>query len=152
MFNIETEMANYYLWFKSIHVVAIICWMAGMFYLPRLYVYHTKAHVGSELDKTLQIMEYRLLKFIMNPAMIFSYIFGIINASIYGFTALGVWFHIKMLAVIGLTIFHMLLAMWRKDFSVGQNKNKEKFYRLVNEVPPILMIIAVFMVIVKPFE
>lgn len=145
-------MANYYLWFKSLHVIAIICWMSALFYLPRLYVYHTRAAIGSELDKTLQIMEYRLLKIIMNPAMIASYIFGLINAQIYGFLALGVWFHIKISAVICLTLIHGLLARWRKDFANGQNKHSEKFYRIFNEVPVIFMIIAVVMVVVKPFE
>ncbi|RYE06162.1 MAG: protoporphyrinogen oxidase HemJ [Rickettsiaceae bacterium] len=145
-------MADYYLWFKALHIISIICWMAGIFYLPRLYVYHTRAQCGSELDITFQTMEYKLLKFVMNPAMISSYVFGIINASIYGFSALGVWFHVKMLAVIGLTIFHMLLAKWRKDFVVGNNKHGEKFYRIANEVPTILMVMAVFMVVIKPFD
>jgi putative membrane protein len=145
-------MANYYLWFKAFHIIAIIAWMAGILYLPRLYAYHTRAAVGSEMDLTFQTMERRLLKIIMNPAMIASYILGLINAHIYGFIALGVWFHIKMIAVLGLTILHALLARWRKDFENGQNKHSEKFYRIVNEVPTIFMIIAVIMVVVKPFE
>lgn len=145
-------MANYYLWFKSLHLIAVISWMASIFYLPRLYVYHTKVPIGSEMDKTFQIMEYRLLKIIMTPSMIATYIFGFIVAQIYGFAALGTWFHIKILAVLGLTIVHGLLAKWRKDFAMGQNKHSEKFYRLFNEVPVILMVIAVIMVISKPFE
>jgi len=88
----------------------------------------------------------------MTPSMISTYFFGILIAYIHGFVALGVWFHIKMTAVIGLTIFHGLLAKWRKDFINGNNNHSEKFYRLMNEIPPILMIIAVIMVIVKPFE
>jgi len=126
--------------------------MAAMFYMPRLFVYHTRAEVGSEMDKTFQQMEYKLLKIIMTPSMILTYFFGILIAYIYGFVALGVWFHIKMTAVLGLTIFHGILAKWRKDFINGTNKHSEKFYRLINEIPPILMIIAVVMVIVKPFE
>jgi putative membrane protein len=126
--------------------------MAALFYMPRLFVYHTKAKIGSELDKTLQIMEYRLLRIIMNPAMIATYIFGLTNAYIYGLGALGIWFHIKMLAVIILTIIHGLLAKWRKDFVSGKNLHSEKFYRIFNEVPVIAMIVAVIMVIVKPFE
>lgn len=145
-------MANYYVWFKALHVISIICWMAALFYLPRLYMYHTTAEKGSELDRTLQIMEYRLLKIIMNPAMIASYIFGFINAYIYGFVALGIWFHIKLTAVFGLTIIHGLLAKWRKDFAIGNNKHSKNFYRLFNEIPPILMVIIVIMVVVKPFE
>jgi putative membrane protein len=126
--------------------------MAAIFYLPRLYVYHVKAQIGSEFDKKLQVMEYRLLKIIMNPAMIMSYIFGFINAYIYGFQALGIWFHIKLTAVLILTILHAYLAKCRKDFAHGQNKHSEKFYRILNEIPPLLMIVAVVMVIVKPFE
>ena len=126
--------------------------MAAMYYMPRLFVYHTRAEVGSEMDKTFQQMEYKLLKIIMTPSMILTYFFGILIAYIYGFVALGVWFHIKMTAVLGLTIFHGILAKWRKDFINGTNKHSEKFYRLINEIPPILMIIAVVMVIVKPFE
>ena len=145
-------MANYYLWFKAFHIITITAWMAGILYLPRLYAYHTRAVVGSEMDFTFQIMERRLLRIIMNPAMIASYIFGLINAYIYGFIALGAWFHIKMIAVLGLTILHALLARWRKDFENGQNKHSERFYRIVNEIPAIFMIIAVIMVVVKPFE
>jgi len=140
------------MWYKAIHVISVISWMAAMFYMPRLFVYHTRAKIGSEMDKTFQQMEHKLLKIIMTPSMISTYFFGILIAYIYGFVALGVWFHIKMTAVLGLTIFHGLLAKWRKDFINGNNNHSEKFYRLMNEIPPILMIIAVIMVIVKPFE
>lgn len=145
-------MASYYLWFKSIHLISVICWMAGLLYLPRIYVYHTKVAVGSETDKTFQVMEQKLLRFIMNPAMISTFIFGLINAYIYGFAALDTWFHIKMLAVLILVIFHGLLARWRKDFATGNNVHSEKFYRIINEVPTFCMIVAVIMVIVKPFD
>ncbi len=145
-------MADYYEWFKALHVIFVICWMAGIFYLPRLFVYHTRAKIGSETDKTFQVMEYKLLKIIMNPAMIATYIFGITNAYIYGLEALGIWFHIKMTAVIVLTVIHGLLARWRKDFALGKNLHSEKFYRIFNEVPVVLMVVAVVMVVVKPFE
>ncbi len=145
-------MANYYEWFKALHVVFVIAWMAGMLYLPRLYVYHSKAEIGSEMDKTFQLMELRLLRVIINPAMIGTFVFGFLNAYIYGFAALGLWFHIKMTAVLGLTITHGLLAVWRKNFADGKNKHSANFYRIANEVPAALMIIAVFMVILKPFE
>jgi putative membrane protein len=104
------------------------------------------------MDKTFQLMELRLLKIIINPAMIGTLIFGLLNAYIYGFVALGIWFHIKMTAVLVLMIIHGLLARWRKDFASGQNKHSENFYKMINEVPTIMMIIAVFMVILKPFE
>lgn len=145
-------MVSYFVWFKVAHIVSVISWMAGMFYLPRLYVYHCQATVGSPMDTTFQKMEYRLLKYIINPSMIFTYVFGIIVAYIYGFEALEGWFHIKMLAVLGLTILHVLFSIWRKDFAAGSNKHSEKFYRIINEVPVLLMIIAVIMVVVKPFE
>ncbi len=145
-------MQDYFMWYKAIHVISVISWMAAMFYMPRLFVYHTKADVGSEMDKTFQVMEYKLQKIIMTPAMITTYIFGIIIVYIYGFVALGVWFHIKMFAVLVLTGMHGMFSKWRKDFAAGQNKHSEKFYRIINEIPVIFMVIAVVMVIVKPFE
>ncbi len=145
-------MEDYFIWYKTIHVISVISWMAAIFYLPRLFAYHSKVEIGSEMDKTFQVMERRLLKIIMTPAMLSTYIFGLLTAYVYGFVALGVWFHIKMLAVLGLTIMHGVCAKWVKDFAKGENKHSEKFYRMANEVPTILMIVAVTMVIVKPFE
>ena len=145
-------MANYYEWFKALHIISVISWMAGMFYLPRLYVYHSMTKPGSEMDKTFQTMEYRLFKIIMNPSMISTYVFGIITSHIYGFGALGKWFHIKMLMVIILTILHGIFARWRKDFVGGKNTRSDKFYRFINEIPVVLMIVAVFMVVLKPFD
>ncbi|MCU0323589.1 MAG: protoporphyrinogen oxidase HemJ [Chitinophagaceae bacterium] len=145
-------MEQFFLWYKAIHVIGVISWMAAMLYMPRLFAYHTRTNIGSDMDKMFQLMEYRLLKIIMTPAMIVTYIFGLLVAYIYGYAALGKWFHIKMLAVLFLTIFHGILAKWRKDFCLGRNKHSEKFYRLINEIPTLMMIIAVVMVIVKPFE
>ncbi len=145
-------MASYYLWFKAFHLISAISWMVGLLYLPRLYVYHSRVAVGSESDKTFQLMESKLLRIIMNPAMISTYTLGIINSYIYGLVVLGTWFYIKMTAVLGITIFHGLLSRWRKNFVDGKNNHSEKFYRIVNEVPALLMIIAVIMVIVKPFD
>jgi putative membrane protein len=145
-------MEDYFLWYKALHILAVISWMAAMLYMPRLFVYHTRAEAGSEMDKTFQLMERKLFRVIMTPAMIVTYIFGILVAYIYGMEALGIWFHIKMLAVVVLTAFHGIMAKWRKDFANGNNKHSERFYRMVNEIPAIFMIIAVIMVIVKPFE
>lgn len=145
-------MAQYYEWFKALHVIAVISWMAGMLYLPRLFVYHAGVKIGSEMDKTFQIMEKKLLRLIMNPAMIVTLVTGLINAQIYGFVALGIWFHVKMTTIIILAFCHMFFARVRKDFERGENKYSEKFYRIVNEVPTVCMVIAVVMVIVKPFE
>jgi putative membrane protein len=145
-------MEDYFIWYKTIHVISVISWMAAIFYLPRLFVYHSKVELGSEMDKTFQIMERKLLKIIMTPAMLLTYIFGSLTAYVYGVVALGAWLHIKMLAVLGLTIMHGFCAKWVKDFAKGKNNHSEKFYRTANEVPTILMIVAVTMVIVKPFE
>lgn len=145
-------MANYYEWFKAIHIIAVISWMAGLLYMPRIFVYHTKAVIGSEMDKTFQIMERKLLRIIMNPAMIITIIFGLLNAYIYGFVALGIWFHIKMAAVLVLVLFHGFLSRQRKIFILGKNTYSERFYRILNEVPTICMVVAVFMVVLKPFE
>ena len=145
-------MEDYFLWYKSIHIISVISWMAAMLYMPRLFMYHTRAKRDSEMDKTFQIMELRLLRIIMNPALLLTYFFGLLTAYIYGFEALGMWFHLKMLAVLMLTVFHGLLAKWRKDFSQGKNIRSEKFYKIINEVPTILMVFAVILVVVKPFE
>ncbi len=145
-------MENYFLWYKVAHIVSVISWMAAMFYMPRLFVYHTRAEVGSQMDETFKIMEKKLLRLIMTPSMISTYIFGLLLSYIYGFVALGGWFHIKMFAVLVLTILHGLNAKWVKDFANGRNNHSEKFFRIINEVPVLFMIIAVIMVVVKPFE
>lgn len=145
-------MSEYYLWFKSFHVISVISWMAGMLYLPRLYAYHCLVPTGSERDKMLQTMERRLLKIIINPAMIATFVFGILLVLNYGTIAIGRWFHIKMLLVLILTIVHVFLAIWRKDFANGTNTKSNKFYRAFNEIPAVLMAIIVILVIVKPFE
>ncbi len=139
-----------YLWFKALHVISVIAWMAGLFYLPRLYVYHTQAKAGSELSETLKIMERRLLRAIMHPAMVASVIFGILL--LFEIDAWkDIWLHIKLTCVAGLIVFHLMLAKYRLDFAKDQNKKSEKFYRMINEVPTLLMMILVIMVIVKPF-
>ena len=139
-----------YLWLKALHVISIIAWMAGMFYLPRLFVYHTMEKSGSDTSETLKVMERKLLKFIMNPAMIASWIFGLIIAVQIGAFSQP-WFHVKLLMVVGMTVFHIMLGIWRKAFEADRNDKSERFFRLVNEVPTLLMIIIVIMVIVKPF-
>lgn len=134
---------------KVLHIVSVISWFAGLLYLPRIFVYHTQVAVGSEADKIFQVMEKRLLRFIMNPAMILTFFFGFYLASQIGFEF--VWIHIKLTFIAILTIFHHLLGRWRKDFEKGQNKHNQKFYRLINEVPTVCMIVIVALVILKPF-
>lgn len=138
-----------YLIIKSLHIISVIAWMAGMFYLPRLFVYHTKAIKGGELDETLKIMERKLLRIIINPAMILSFIFGFWLIYYIGFS--GGWLHAKLFLVILLSAFHGFLSRWRKDFEKGENKKSEKFYRIINEVPTLLVIGIVFLVVLKPF-
>ncbi len=142
---------NHYLWFKALHVIAVISWMAGLLYLPRLFVYHVNAGHDSDLSKTLKIMERKLLKFIMNPAMILSWAFGILmlvgNPDLFK----EPWIHVKLLAVVLLSVVHMVFGKWRKVFEKDQNKSSSKFYRWWNEVPTVLMIIIVIMAVVEPF-
>jgi len=141
-----------YLWVKALHVISIIAWMAGLLYLPRLYVYHSAVKPGSEASETFKVMERRLLRAIMNPAMIAAWVFGIgmivMDPSVF---QQGGWLHAKLLFVVGLTAVHMLLARWRKDFEADRNTRPQRFFRIVNEVPTLLMIGIVIFVIVKPF-
>ncbi|MBO6947766.1 MAG: protoporphyrinogen oxidase HemJ [Rhodospirillales bacterium] len=138
-----------YFWLKALHIIAVIAWMAGMLYLPRLFVYHADAEKGSELSETLKIMERRLLRAIMNPAMIVSLIAGGFLLAYQDFSS-G-WLHVKLTCVAGLAIMHMVMAKWRKDFEADQNTRGHKFYRIANEIPTVLMIVIVIMAVVKPF-
>ncbi|MBF8247046.1 MAG: protoporphyrinogen oxidase HemJ [Rickettsia sp.] len=145
-------MSGYYEIFKSIHVISVICWIASILYLLRVFVYHSRTSVGSESDSIFRTMESKIVKIIMNPSMILTYLTGVINAYIYGFLALGWWFAIKISAVFVITIFHFLSIVWKNDFSSGKSSKSSKFFRLVNEIPTVMMVIAVFMVILKPLE
>ena len=138
------------LWLKSLHVIAVIAWFAGLFYLPRLFVYHAGAAPGSELSETLKVMERRLLRLIMNPAMIVVWVTGPWLAWWQGVYTDG-WFLAKFTLVVLLTGFHHALALWRKAFAGGRNTRSERFYRIANEVPTVLLIGIVILVIVKPF-
>jgi putative membrane protein len=145
-------MHHYYLWFKALHIIALISWMAGLLYLPRLFVYHTDVKVGSDSDKMLQTMERKLLRFIMNPAMILTYVFGIALVSIPGVVDMkDGWFHAKLLLVLILSGTHGFMAVCRKNFANGTNQHSHKFYRILNEAPTLLMIAIVLLVVLKPF-
>jgi putative membrane protein len=138
------------LWLKALHVIAVISWMAGLLYLPRLYVYHAAATPGSGLSETLKVMENRLLRYIMNPAMIVVWITGPLLAWWTG-VYLEPWMLAKFALVVLLSGYHHALAAWRKDFAADRNIKPERFYRIANEVPTVLMIGIVILVIVKPF-
>lgn len=143
---------DHYNWIKAFHLIAVISWMAGMLYLPRLFVYHADAEKGSELSETLKIMERKLLRIIINPAMAITWILGL--SMLFANTTLmtsGGWMHVKLTAVVLLSAFHGYLAKQRKVFLRDENKKTSKFYRKINEIPTILMIAIVIMVIVKPF-
>lgn len=139
-------------WVKSLHIISVIAWMAGMFYLPRLYVYHADAEVGSDKSETFKIMERRLLRGIINPAMIMTFIFGGLMLLTPGIIYWGdIWIWLKLALVFGMGAFHGNLSRWRKDFEQDRNERPAKFYRLVNEVPTVLMVLIVILVVVKPF-
>ena len=144
-----------YEWIKAFHIIAVIAWMAGMLYLPRLFVYHCEADKGSVQSETFKVMEQRLLRGIINPAMIATWVFGLWLAwlgpdSRYGWFATG-WLWAKIILVLALSAVHGLLARWRKDFAQDRNRHSQKFYRVINEVPTVLMILIVLLVVLKPF-
>ncbi|MGC1347336.1 MAG: protoporphyrinogen oxidase HemJ [Methyloceanibacter sp.] len=137
---------------KAFHVIAIIAWMAGLLYLPRLFVYHAASVKGSEQSETFKVMERRLLRFITTPAMVASWILGLILAfsGVIDWRAHG-WFHAKLALVILLSAFHGACAKWTKDFAADRNTHDTRFYRIMNEVPTLLMMGIVILVIVRPF-
>ena len=141
-----------YLWLRALHIIAVISWMAGMLYLPRLFVYHADTEIGTDTSETFKIMERRLLKFIMTPAMIASWAFGLsmifANPAIMGGQG---WMHVKLLMVILMSGAHGVLAKNVRMFANDQNQKSAKYFRILNEVPTVLMIIIVIMVVVKPF-
>lgn len=139
-----------YLWVKAVHVIAVISWMAGLLYLPRLFVYHTGVKPRSEASETFKIMERRLIKAIMTPAMVLAWTLGLVMAVEGGLFSQG-WFHLKLACVVGMTVAHLFLARCKDGFAEDRNTRSEKFYRVLNEVPTLLMIVIVIVVIVKPF-
>jgi protoporphyrinogen IX oxidase len=144
-------LADYYLWVKALHVIAVVAWMAGLFYLPRLYVYHVEqAKTGGEVDALFQVMERRLLKAIMNPAMIATWIFGLALVMTPGIVDWSmIWPWTKAVSVCLMTWFHIWLGIRRKDFVAGANRVTGRSFRMMNEVPTLLLIIIVTSVIVK---
>ncbi|HEU0222725.1 MAG TPA: protoporphyrinogen oxidase HemJ [Paracoccaceae bacterium] len=147
-------LALLYPWVKALHVAAVIAWMAALFYLPRLFAYHAERGApGSELSETFKLMERRLLRVIMNPAMIAVWLLGLMLAFTPGIVDWrgDRWFQVKLVLVIGLTWYHHLLARWRKAFAAESNRRPARFYRLMNEVPTLIMLGIVVMVIVRPF-
>ena len=139
-----------YLVLKSLHIIAVIAWMAGMLYLPRLYVYHADVKLGSPQSETFKIMERRLLRAIINPAMVATWIFGLILAYLGDYWLQG-WFIAKLALVLALSGVHGAFSRWRKDFEADRNTRSARSYRIWNEVPTLLMIGIVFLVVLRPF-
>jgi putative membrane protein len=139
-----------YEWIKALHVIAVIAWMAGMLYLPRLFVYHCEAPAGSPQSETFKLMERRLLRAIINPAMIATWLLGLWLVWDGGWYR-APWFHAKLALVLAMSAIHGLYARYVRDFSNDRNRRSQKFYRIINELPTVLMIGIVILVIVKPF-
>ena len=144
-------MSAIYPWIKALHVIAVISWMAGMLYLPRLFVYHTAAAVGSEMSETFKVMERRLMRGIMLPAAIVTWLCGIAMVSMNPSLLHEGWLLVKIAFVIALTGVHHAMAGWRKGFAEDRNTKSQKFFRIANEVPTLMMIVIVIMVIARPF-
>ena len=140
------------LWLKALHIMAFTAWMAGMFYLPRLLVYHAGAAKGSDTSETFKVMERRLLRYIATPAMIASWVLGLWLAfsGVVDWSQDG-WFHAKLALVLALSAFHGFCAVWTRDFALDRNTRSVRFFRIANEVPTILMIFIVILVVVRPF-
>ena len=141
-----------YTWLLSLHLISVMFWMAGMYYLPRLFVYHAEAIENNEPFKVFERMEYNLIRIIINPAMIAAWIFGLLLLFSPGqIESAGYWLPIKLFAVVVLSVYHVMLSSWRKKFLLETPPKSSKFFRMINEIPPILTILIVIMVIVKPF-
>ena len=145
-----TEGLIVYEWVKALHVIAVIAWMAGMLYLPRLFVYHCEAEPGSQQSETFKVMERRLLRAIINPAMIAAWLLGLGLVYEGGWVSAH-WLQTKFVLVLGLSGLHGLLARWVRDFAADRNAHSQRFYRIINEIPAVLMIVIVVLVVVKPF-
>ena len=139
-----------YEWLKAFHIIAVIAWMAGMLYLPRLFVYHCEADVGSIQSETFKVMERRLLRAIINPAMILTWVLGLWLAYQGGWFK-APWLHAKLLLVILMSGVHGMLSRYVKDFAADKRRKSQKFFRIINEVPTVLMILIVILAVVKPF-
>ena len=147
-------LLSQYGWLKALHVIAVITWMAGIFYLPRLYVYHAeRAPAGSETSETFKIMEEKLLRLIMNPSLVAVWVLGLLMIWAQGLAWLAAspWMHVKIVLILAMTWFHMWLAARRKVFAHDANDRSGRHYRLMNEVPTLLMVAIVVLAVVKPF-
>jgi putative membrane protein len=145
-------LSDAYPWIKALHVIAVIAWMAGLLYLPRLFVYHADAQPGSPQSETFKVMERRLLRAIMTPAMAAAWLFGLLLLSVPGVASFSDgWVYAKLFLVVLMSAAHGKMGRWQRDFETDANHRPARFYRLANEIPTLLMIGIVILVIVKPF-
>ena len=143
-------MTDPYLWLKALHIIAVIAWMAGMLYLPRLFVYHCEADPGSRQSETFKVMERRLLRVIINPAMAVTWVLGLWLAYRGGWFA-APWLHVKLVLVLGMMGVHGILSKYVREFAADKRRKGPKFFRILNEVPTVLLILIVILAVVKPF-
>ncbi len=144
-------LGDAYLWVKAAHIIAFIAWMAGMLYLPRLYVYHCAAEPGSPQSETFKVMERRLLRAIINPAMIATWILGLMLAA-HGHLWGAGWLQAKLVLLIAMQVVHAAFARWRRQFAADRNRHSARFYRIMNEVPTVLMVGIVLLAVLRPFQ
>jgi putative membrane protein len=148
----SASLAAVYPWIKAFHIVAVVAWMAGLLYLPRLFVYHATAPTGSDQARTFTVMERRLMRGIMNPALVLTIGLGALLAATPGLVDWRQgWIWAKLVLVVGLAVFHHLLERWRRDFAAGAIPHSPRFFRLVNEIPAVVLIAIVILVVIKPF-
>ena len=142
---------NSYLLFKSLHLISVISWMAGLLYLPRIFVYHSESLKNFDMTSVFKTMERKLYNYIMMPAMLLSWLFGVLLIHSLGFDIFAeLWMQVKSISVVILTYYHFLLGKYLNDFAINDNKKTSKFYRIINEVPTIILIVVVFVVVFKP--
>jgi protoporphyrinogen IX oxidase len=147
-----TGLIPLYPWIKALHIISVVAWMAGLLYLPRLFVYHASAARGSETSETFKVMERRLLNGIMHPALVMTYVFGILLALTPGIVDWHAgWIHGKLALVVALTAMHYASMRWQRAFAADRNRHEPRFYRVMNEVPTLILIAIVILVVVKPF-
>jgi len=144
-------LAGYYVWIKALHIISVIFWMAGMAYLPRLFVYHAESAPGSDKSETFKIMERRLLRGIINPAMIATFVFGIAMLALNPGLVWDIWMQAKLILIVVMSGLHGMFSRWRKQFERDENSRDARFYRVVNEAPPVLVIFIVLLAVAKPF-
>lgn len=144
-------LMEHYQWLRALHLIAVVSWLAGLLYLPRLFAYHAGAKAGSDTSETFKVMERRLLRFIMNPAMVAAWLFGLLMLWANPALLEAGWMHVKLAGVVLMTVLHHVYARWRKVFDRDGNQRPARFYKIWNEAPTVLMIVIIVMAVAEPF-